>query len=177
MASIYDPVECDLEAFQNRYIMAPELWGKFNLEGIENIDFTKWKSMKLMNEAGDAFSEQTNQIPAECGGIYVYTINSGIIPSCGSYIMYIGMASKTTSENLRYRVRSYHKELDGAFTRDRLHRLFLKWGKYVYVHYLPIDQDKNAIFELETRLIAAIIPPCNADIQAKSVKHAVRAFN
>ena len=82
MTSIYDPVECDLEAFRNTYTMAPELWRKFNLEGLDEIDFTKWDSVKLMNDAGDSFSEQVNRIPTEVGGIYVYTINPGIIPSC-----------------------------------------------------------------------------------------------
>lgn len=176
MASIYDPVECDLESFQNRYIMAPELWEKFNLSGINNVDFSQWKSMKLMNEIGDRFSETLKDIPSTCGGIYVYAINPGIIPSCGSYIMYIGMASKTPTENLRKRVSSYQKELGSNYCRERLHRLFSKWGKYIYVHYLPICADKETIFEVETRLIAAIIPPCNAEIRAKTVKRAVKAF-
>lgn len=176
MSSIYDPVECDLESFQNRYIMAPELWEKFNLGGIDNVDFSQWKSMKLMNDTGDEFSESLTGIPSECGGIYVYAINPGIIPSCGSYIMYIGMASKTPSENLRKRVRDYRRELGPDYRRERLHRLFSKWGKYIYVHYLPICMDKNTIGEVETRLIAALLPPCNGDIQAKSVKRAVNAF-
>ena len=132
MTSIYDPVECDLEAFRNTYTMAPELWGKFNLDGLDKIDFTKWNSVKLMNETGNIFSEQIDKIPTEFGVNY---------------------------------------------TRERLHRLFAKWGPYVHVHYLPIDEDKETIQELETRLIATMIPPCNADIQAKSVKRAVRAFS
>lgn len=177
MTSIYDPVECDLEAFRNTYTMAPELWGKFNLDGLDKIDFTKWNSVKLMNETGNIFSEQIDKIPTEFGGIYIYTINPGIIPSCGSYIMYIGMASKSAHENLRNRVKSYQKEVGVNYTRERLHRLFAKWGPYVHVHYLPIDEDKETIQELETRLIATMIPPCNADIQAKFVKRAVRAFS
>ena len=176
MASIYDTVECDLESFQNRYIMAPELWEKFSLSEIDNVDFSQWKSMKLMNDTGNEFSEALKEIPSKCGGIYVYAINPGIIPSCGSYIMYIGMASKTPTENLRRRVKSYQSELGSNYHREKLHRLFSKWGKYIYVHYLPIYTDKETIFEVETRLIAAIIPPCNADIQAKAVKRAVNAF-
>lgn len=176
MASIYDSVECDLESFQNRYIMAPELWEKFNLHEINNVDFSQWKSMKLMNDTGDKFSELLKDIPSECGGIYVYTINPGIIPTCGSYIMYIGMASKTPTEDLRKRVRSYQSELGPNYRREKLHRLFAKWGKYIYVHYLPICMDRKTIFEVETRLIAAIIPPCNPDIRAKAVKRAVKAF-
>lgn len=176
MTSIYDPVESDLEAFQNRYIMSPELWEKFTLKGLKNVDFTKWKSIKLMNTNGDAFSNSLDLIPTEYGGIYVYTINPEVLPACGSYIMYIGMATKTSSENLRYRVKSYQREIGTNYTRERLHRLFLKWGKYIYVYFLPINSDKKNIMELESRLIGALIPPCNADIQAKSVKQAVKAF-
>lgn len=177
MASIYnEPINCDLECFQNIYTMAPELWQQFSVDGLENVDFTQWKSIKLMNADGTAFSEMINQIPTDSGGIYVYSIEPRIIPGCGSYIMYIGMASKSSCENLRYRVRSYQKHINDPYSRERIHRLFVKWGKYVYVHFLPIHAAKETIFDLETRLIGALVPPCNPDIRAKAVKHAVRAF-
>ena len=73
-------------------------------------------------------------------------------------------------------MKSYQKEIGINYTRERLHRLFLKWGKYIYVYFLPINSDKKNIMELDLRLIGALIPPCNADIQAKSVKQAVKAF-
>ena len=177
MKSIYnDPIACDLESFQNTYTMAPELWERFYIDNLENVDFTQWQSIKLLNDDCSAFSEMVNQIPTDSGGIYVYSIEPRIIPGCGSYIMYVGMASKSDHENLRYRVRSYQKHIKDPYTRERIHRLFAKWGKYVYVHFLPVCATKEIIFDLETRLIGVLTPPCNADIRAKAVKHAVRAF-
>ena len=176
MASIYnDPISCDLECFRNTYTMAPELWERFRLDDLENVDFTQWKSVKLMNNDGTVFSEMVNQIPADSGGIYVYSIEPRIIPGCGAYIMYIGMAGKSHSQNLRKRVKSYQQYIN-SYGRERIHRLFVKWGKYVYVHFLPIQATRETILELETRLIGALVPPCNPDIRAKAVKHAVRAF-
>ena len=122
------------------------------------------------------FPKMVDDIPNNSGGIYVYSIEPGIIPGGGSYVMYVGMASKSASENLRYRVKTYQKEIGEEYSRDRIHRLFVKWGKYVYVHFLPIQSTRDTIFEVETRLIGALVPPCNADIRAKAVKHAVRAF-
>ena len=90
--------------------------------------------------------------------------------------MYVGMASKTASQNLNYRVKAYQKQIGPSFDRERLHRLFNKWGKYVHVYYLPISANRDVILELETRLIASLLPPCNSDIRAKAVKQAVNAF-
>lgn len=176
MNNIYDPVESDLEAFRNTYIMSPELWDKFNIDDLHGIEFEKWGKLKLIGDDG-LFSKGLNAISTKYGGIYIYCIESGIIPDCGSYIMYVGMASKTASENLKARIKSYQKEVGDGYSRDRLHRLFSKWGKYVYVHYLTIDADCDTILTLEDRLIATLIPPCNADIRIESVKHAVRAFD
>ena len=176
MSSIYDPVNCDLEAFQNNYVMAPELWERFDISDLNEVDFSKWQSIKLMNAEADGFSEEVQQIPTNSGGIYVYAIQPGVIPVCGSYIMYVGMASKTAHENLQYRVKACQKEIGETYKRDRLHRLFVKWGKYVYAYYLPVKAPRETIFELETRLIGALTPPCNPDIRAKGVKRAVNAF-
>lgn len=177
MKSIYnDPINCDLECFQNTYTMAPELWERFSIDDLENVDFTQWKSVKLMNDDGSAFSDMVNQIPTDSGGIYVYAIEPRIIPGCGSYIMYIGMASKSANQNLRNRVRAYQRHINDPYSRERIHRLFSKWGKYVYVYFLPVHATKEIIFDLETRLIGVLTPPCNPDIRAKAVKHAVRAF-
>ena len=173
---IFDPIECDLEMFQNTYTMSPELWGKFNIEDLTGIDFSEWKRIKLINSG--AFSEELSQIPNSSGGIYIYCIEPEVVPGVGCYIMYIGKATKTPSENLRVRVRSYSNELGKYYKRARLHRLFTKWGEYVYVHYLAVDASREIITALEDRLIGAFgKPPCNAEVRVSSVKEAVRAFN
>lgn len=173
---IFEPVESDLKKYnEDRFILCPELWKKFHFDDLPNIDFSKWESIKLIDESGD-FNDEISSVPNTVGGIYAYVILPKVIPVCGSYIMYVGRALKTNSENLRNRIRSYKKELGDKFKRDRIHYLFELWGSQIYVFYLPIDSDNFTIGELEDRLIGALLPPCNADIRAESIKRKVRAF-
>ena len=172
---IFNPIEDDLEAFQNTYILSPELWRKFNVDDLVGVDFSKWKRVKLI-ESG-AFSDKLSSIPTKYGGIYIYCIEPDIVPNTGCYVMYVGMATKTQNENLRARVKSYSKQMGKNYDRPRLHRLFQKWEDYVYVHYLSIDANGEVISALEDRLISAFgVPPCNAEVRVKSVKTAIKAF-
>jgi hypothetical protein len=175
LESIYGSIQSELPSFKQPYILAPELWQKFHIDGLTGFDFSKWKRVRMMEEDG-SLSDETKEIPSIYGGIYIYCILPGIIPECGVYVMYIGKASKTISENLRSRVRSYKAQFGEAYTRDRVHNLFARWGKYVYAYYLPVKSDSETIEELETRLIACFVPPCNADIRDPVVKRAVKAF-
>lgn len=174
MGTLYDPVKDDLENFQNEFLMSPELWDKFNLDGLK-VDFSKWKRVKFIDDNGDLHGD-ISKIPNQYGGIYVYVIVPPVIPDCGAYIMYIGKASKTSKENLRARVRSYKSTFSQKTSRKKLHRLFTKWGKYVYVYYLPVDIPAEDIDTLEARLISALVPPCNRIIPITSVRDAVSAF-
>lgn len=181
MDSIYDkdifaPIQNPLECYDRHFILSPELWAKFDITDLVQVDFTKWDCIKLIENG--KFSRKLSKVPNEVGGIYVYCIEPRIIPNAGAYVMYIGKATKTASENLRKRIRSYHSCISDNETRPRLHNLFSKWGEYVYVHYLPVDSNEEVITALEDRLIAAYgKPPCNSDVRVKSVKIAVRAFN
>ena len=175
MYIIYEPIHSEFASYLRRFYLIPELWEKFDITDLGAVDFSSWKIVKMMNEDG-GLSKDIKKIPTAYGGIYIYAIHPDVVPQCGGYVMYVGMASKTTSENLRSRVRSYQTQFGDAYTRDRLHNLFLKWGKYVYVYYLPVVADKEIISELETRLIGCLIPPCNADIRDVAVKKRVKAF-
>lgn len=173
---IFEPIESDLESYRNTYTMVPELWDKFKIDDLPTVDFSKFKCIKLID--GGRFSENLSKIPTKYGGIYVYCIEPKVIPNCGCYVMYIGKATKTPNENLRHRVQSYSKFLTDSTTRPRLHRLFSKWGDYIYVHYLSVNASGDVITALEDRLIGAFAkPPCNAEVRVKSVKNAVRAFS
>ncbi len=107
MGTLYDPVESDLMSYKQTFILSPELWSKFDLEGV-NVDYSKWNRVKMVDTDGEISSETYN-IPTEYGGIYVYSIISPMIPNGGNYLMYIGKATKTENENLRAGVRSYKK--------------------------------------------------------------------
>lgn len=174
METLYDPVKSDLGSLRATFILSPELWEKFNTDGI-NVDYSKWERVKMLDSRGE-LNPDTFKIPSEYGGIYVYAIVPSIIPSCGIYLMYIGKATKTKTENLRARVRSYQNQMGDNYNRSKLHSLFTKWGQYVYVYYLPMESTSRDIKELEDRLIAAFgRPPCNKEILIKSVKDAVEA--
>ena len=173
---IFEPLESDLEAYRETYTMAAELWRKFRIDDLPGVDFTKWKEEKLIENG--KFSSKLSQIPNSFGGIYIYSIEPNIIPNTGCYVMYIGKASKTKYENLRVRVKSYQRQIGSDYDRDRLHRLFVKWGDYVHVHYLAINSTNEVITALEDRLIAAYGKPrCNSDVRVESVKKATRAFS
>ena len=175
MADFYDPVQVDPEAFRNIYTMVPDFWERFDVSDLP-VDITTWQCIKMLNDSCSDINAQITKIPTQCGGIYVYVIKPPVIPACGEYIMYVGKATKTQHQNLRARVRSYKAELGPDFKREKIHRLFAKWGKYVYVRYLPVDGTVDVIALLEDRLIAALTPPCNADIRIQNIKRAVNAF-
>lgn len=179
--SIYDidcfaPVEENPKLYEEKNIrLDPELWGKFNIDDLSNVDFSKWNCAKLMSEG--VFSDELSIIPNDTGGIYVYCIEPSIIPNAGSYIMYIGKATKTRSESLYKRVQAYKADLTDSSTRPKIHRLLNLWGNYIYVHFLPIAGDEDEITALEDRLIAAYgRPPCNAELRIKSVREKIDAY-
>jgi hypothetical protein len=175
MASLYDPINYDLKSFQWEFILCPDLWEKFNTNGI-NVDYSKWTHAKMMDSSGN-LNDETKKIPNCCGGIYVYAVVPPVMPECGSYIMYVGKATKTRTENLRARVRSYKYTFSDPIKRPKLYKLFHWLGQYVYVYYLPMDATIEDIKEMEDRLIATFgLPPCNVEIQIDTVKAAVKAF-
>jgi hypothetical protein len=176
MSDLYDPVMEDLNKFVVKFVLSPELWEKFDLDGL-NIDYTRWSKEKMLDSNGN-LNPNISHIPTDCGGIYVYAIvTPNIVPNCGIYIMYVGKATKTKDQNLRARVRAYQKQFGDDYNRTKLHKLFTQWGKYIYVYYLPVSSSKEDITSLEDRLIAAFgRPPCNKEILIKTVKDAVDAI-
>lgn len=179
MADYYDPITnpvADPERFINHYLMVPDYWRSFDVRDLP-VDISHWECVKMFNDSCTDLNQETYNIPSEYGGIYVYVIKPPVIPSCGEYIMYVGKATKTSHENLRYRVRSYKSELGSGYQRDKIHRMFSKWGDYVYVRYLSVPGSVETITTLEDRLIDALVPPCNSAIRNPQVKRAVNAFN
>lgn len=174
MNSIYDEVDFDLESFIQPFIMAPELWRVFDINDLTDLDFDKWQTLKLLDDDENRFSDHIDLVPQDTGGIYVYCIQPSVLPLCGSYIMYIGM---TADQSLRTRVKQYQRELGPRYKREKLHRMFIKWGKYVHLYFLPVSSAKETIETLEDRLIASLLPPCNPKIRIESVKRAVKAFS
>lgn len=175
MESIYAPIEGEPQIFKKPFILMPELWERFKYDDLPEVDFTNWGKVKILDEDGN-FSADLKNIPNEYGGIYIFCVVPNIIAECGSYILYIGMATKTDYENLRDRVKSYKTQMDEDYKRHRIHNMFSLWGDYMVVYYLPIDASVEVIQTLEDRLIACFVPPCNSDIRDVEVKRKVKAF-
>jgi hypothetical protein len=60
LESIYGPIESELKSYTQTFLLAPELWQKFHFDGVDNVDFTKWKRVKMMDEDGN-LSEETKK--------------------------------------------------------------------------------------------------------------------
>ena len=94
MNSIYDDVDFNLESFRQQFILAPELWRVFDISDLQDVDFDKWKTIKLLDDSGNRFSNAVDLVPQDVGGIYIYCIQPSVLPICGSYVMYVGLAAE-----------------------------------------------------------------------------------
>lgn len=152
------------------FILHPHLWDKCNQEIIDSID-TCWNEVKFLDDGNNNPHESMDSLPNDKGGIYVFIVKPNIIPDSHLYIFYIGRSLKTHSQNLRKRCSEYYKD-----SRPKISRMIRNWGKYLYIKYLPLDDNKT-IEDLEKILINAILPPCNDEIPDKEIRAAVKAFS
>lgn len=118
-----------------------------------------WKSIKYLNDEGTAINKDINKVPNNSGGIYIFLLKPEVIPQMHRYIMYIGRAHRGANYSLRKRCSTY-------FTDDRpkVARMIKRWGKELYLFYLPITDSDDFIDKVERELIRVIIPPCNSQI-------------
>ena len=143
-------------------------WERFP-DDLKDIINRPWKEIKYY--IGDTLNPEIDNVPNDCGGIYVFYIKPNIIPDIHLYLAYIGRAQKTTYQNLRKRVKEYAKETD----RPKRCELKRHWGSYLYLRYLPMpEEDNEHIIRLEEELLKTVIPPFN-DMLPKIYNQAVKA--
>lgn len=152
------------------FILDPHLWDKCGQEIIDSIN-TTWSEVKFLDESTYTLHESMGFLPNDKGGIYIFIAKPNIIPGSHLYIFYIGRSLITKSQNLRKRCSEYYKD-----KRPKVSRMIKNWGKYLYIRYLPLD-DNDFISELEKTLINSILPPCNDEIPNKEIKAVVKAFS
>ena len=80
------------------------------------------------------------------------------LPFAEFYILYIGRALLTQSENICKRALHYLKD-----ERYMIQEMFNNWKDDLYYRYFP-DTDNDAIIKNEISLIRSIVPPYNEDI-------------
>lgn len=164
----------NLQSMTWAFCLSTELWEKcINDSVITNLKLMK--KIKYFEDSNRQLSEEVNELPNDRGGIYIYSIENSLVPTLGSYIMYVGRARKTESENLRNRVKSHFSQYKRHEENERLERVFENWKQYVYLSYLPIDGN-DVIDLMEDRLIMALTPPCNKEYPAPKVRRKLSAF-
>ncbi len=162
----------------------------FNLEKIYTLDFklpiylwdtieekiketikTGWQTIKYLNSSGKGLSEEFNQLPDNCGGIYVFNIQADIIPDVHKYIMYIGRARKREEYSLKKRCRGYLND-----NRPKVANMVKLWGEKLYLTYLPISESDEVISLIESELLRVIRPPCNTQLPRYTIDESVPLF-
>lgn len=151
------------------FIINPLLWEVFDKECIE-ITRSQWEETKFLDFDGNLHGGM-DTIPDNKGGIYVFVVKSNIIPSTHMYLLYVGRALNTSSQNLRKRCREYIKD-----KRPKIERMVNTWGNYLYIRYLPLENN-SLIEKLEIELINKLLPPFNERIPDMDLQAAVKAFS
>ena len=75
MDSIYDkdifaPIQNPLECYDKHFILSPELWAKFDISDLVSVDFSKWESIKLIENG--KFSKKYQKFPMKLA-VFMFT--------------------------------------------------------------------------------------------------------
>lgn len=152
------------------FILNPsDLWKTYDANLRKITEKGNWQEVKFLNDDCSGLNSSISNVPNDSGGIYIFILRGGIIPYSHDYIMYIGRAKYTDSQNLRKRVKEYLND-----DRPKIMRMRETWGKSLYIKYLPL-KDNKIISELEEELIRVIIPPFNEEYSPKIIRQAKKA--
>lgn len=159
------------------YSLSRETWFKFDFPDLGvDISFSNWESIKYLNDAGDDLNENTNEIPNESGGLYLFYVNCEVLPIMTCFPFYIGRAKFTDSQNLRKRVRSYFQKYMSSQERPKITRMLNYWKEDLFVAYITINSNDH-IDQLEKYLINSLVLPMNDEIPDIEVRQAKKAFS
>ncbi|MED4019150.1 hypothetical protein [Sutcliffiella cohnii] len=161
-----------IQEYKLQFILNVDFWANYNRELIKLEDL-EWKEVKFLDDLGTDMSSEMEGLPSDSGGIYFFYVKSNIIPGNG-YLVYIGRAFYTDSQNLKKRCRSYYQKYFNE--RPKIRRMIRKWGIHLHLRYICL-KDNELIEKLEEELINAIIPPLNDKIPNKIIRDAVKAFS
>lgn len=160
---------------QVTYIASPILWEKWDIEIID-LSFDKWQVIKYLNEDGDDFNSDIEQLPNNKGGLYLFFANCNNITGISELPFYVGRAQLTEGQNLRKRVREYYTKFAREDERPKITRMFKYWGNELYLAFLELD-DNLGIVDLEKKLINSLLLPMNDEIPDTEIRQAKKAFN
>lgn len=162
-------------SYELKYYHNPSRWEKYmlHLQGNPILDINNWTPEYKFYDENGGKSILINQIPDDKGGIYVFYIKGICLPFFENYILYIGKASITDSENIRSRVKTYYNVAKNRFL---ITEMFTRWKDYIYCRCFP-ETDNDKIEIDESLLIKVILPYYNEDIPDKLfVQPSINAF-
>ena len=159
---------------QVTYYLHKPLWDRFNYPGF-NLSLNNWTVTKYLNNNGDDFDPNIENIPANTGGLYMFFIKCNILSGITEYPFYIGRAQLTVNQNLRKRVKEYFQKHSRDDERPKITKMFKYWSKDLYLAYYTLSNNTD-IVELEKQLVNYLLLPMNDEIPDKEIKQAIKAF-
>lgn len=150
------------------FILNPDdSWEKIDVN-MRIVANSAWNEVKFLDNTCNNLDNSMQNLPDDKGGIYIFIVKPEIVPNTHLYILYIGRAQNTASQNLKKRCCEYLND-----TRPKIFAMKESWGKNLYIRYLPLT-DNNIINKLEEELIEAILPPCNDKYPRSITRAAVK---
>lgn len=135
--------------FLQAFILWPQQWRRCAaFRGV------RWRRIKYV-------PSQIRTLPNE-PGIYAFVVS----PSVGgtpdfNYLLYVGKAERQT---LRDRCGQYRYEPRRRKPRVHIVRMLRNWRGHLHLYYAPVLRD---VTDVEDRLLAAFMPPCNPDLPGR----------
>lgn len=162
--------------YQCTYYHDPERWKEASPVTKKALNNLPWSDyIKYIDDDGKV-SRKLDEIPSDEGGLYLFFIQGQTLPSSEMYLVYVGRALCTESENIQKRVKRYLWESNSKDGRPKIKRLFRHWKDFLYIRYCS-TKDNTLIKAGESTLIRAILPPFNSELPDKIIyKEPVNAF-
>lgn len=167
----------EIRLHQVNFTLCPSLWSTFDFSHFDCNNAT-WHEVKFLNDDASGLHSDMDRLPTNSGGIYIFFVKPPIMPNAVNYLMYVGMTKLSSRGNLRTRCKSYYYEYNSPndVIRPYIGTLISQWGKYLYIRFIHVDNN-DFIEELENKLIAALKPPFNHDIDIKRIGREISAYN
>lgn len=156
------------------YVVHSKLWTNFTSLHLD-ISFSKWNTIKYLNDIGDDYNDAISSIPNDKGGLYLFFAKCPIISGITEYPFYIGRAQLTKGQNLQKRVKEYYSHYAKENERPKITRMFKYWGQQLHLAYLILEENEE-VRDLEKQLINSLLLPMNDQIPEKEIREAVKAF-
>lgn len=159
----------EIQTHRLTFILNPDnIWSSYESECKKITEKGGWQEVKFLNQDESCLNPDIDNVPNNCGGVYLFILKGQIIPEDHTYILYVGRVQYTSTQNLRKRLKEYFGD-----NRPKIAKMRETWGGKLYIKYLPL-KDNSIITKLESELIRVIIPPCNEQYP-KVINKAIKA--